>query len=63
MLGMRRGGVNENGTTMDTATPKSQILRISVALAPVICKGSNSESPFGGLSPPVLEGRVAGQPI
>src|ERR1035438_10190705 len=32
----------------------------SRSVSPLVRKGSNSDSLFGGLSPPVLEGRVSG---
>jgi hypothetical protein len=52
ILGTGRRAVNENGTTTETATPKSKIF----ALASLVRKGSNFDSPFGGLSPPVSAG-------
>jgi len=47
---------------MCAATPKSQILWISVALAPLVCKGSDFESIFCGLSPPVSLGSLLVSP-
>jgi hypothetical protein len=50
ILGTGRRGVNENGATMDAAAPKSRILRISVALDPLVRKGCAAGAPTGFLS-------------
>jgi len=60
ILGTGRRGVNENGTTMGCAAPKSRILWIIGRSRPVVYNGSNFESVFCGLSPPAFGGRIAG---